>query len=135
MAVQRMKASAISFWERSFWKKTARRSRETIRILMLLVNTFFLIWFFHSFLCKLKKEELHTEFLSLRCNSSCTGNHAKALVERQSILSTVFHVHETVICAGRCRCSAACIGIAAFCTFPCRDIVPFVHGDLGDHAF
>ena len=42
----RMKASAISFWERSFRKKTASNSRETIRIFMLLVNMVFLIWFF-----------------------------------------------------------------------------------------
>ncbi|WP_289771446.1 hypothetical protein [Faecalibaculum rodentium] len=78
-APQRMRASAISFWERSFWKKTARRSRETIRILMLLENTFFLIWFFHSFPCKIKKEESQPEILSLRCNSSCTASRAKGI--------------------------------------------------------
>ena len=63
-AIQRMRASAISFWERSFWKKTARRSRVIIRILMLRVNTDFFIWFFHSFLCKLKKRN-HTRSFCL----------------------------------------------------------------------
>lgn len=65
--------------------------------------------------------------------SSCTASCAKASVERQSILSTVFHVHESVIRAS--RCAAACIGVAAFRTLPCRDIVPVVYGDLGDYAF
>ena len=50
MAIQRTMASAISFWERSFWKKAARRSRVMIRNLMLLENTFFLIWSSQSFL-------------------------------------------------------------------------------------
>ena len=55
--IQRMRARAISFWERSFWKKTARRSRERIRIFMLLVNTVFLIRFSQSFLCNVKCPE------------------------------------------------------------------------------
>ena len=58
----------------------------------------------------------------------------KASVERKSILATVFPVRKAVFRAGRCRCCVARTGIAAFCTFSSRDIVPFVHRDLGNRA-
>lgn len=73
---------------------------------------------FGSLFAEIKKEESHPGIIFPGAIPLVPPAVPKASAKRQSILSTVFHVHETVIRAGRCRCAAVCAGIAAFRAFP-----------------